>query len=104
MAVFIYAENAAPKTPDDMAALLAYPAALAKAAALPDPPAAQGTVVFLLPRNYSGALDELLNRRGRKQETELLFFYENEKQREAAELCARRYGQRGGCHASCFKA
>jgi uncharacterized protein (DUF58 family) len=88
--------------PEALAAFLAYPAAQDARSGeekLPQVPGEEGIVIFLLPRNYSGLLDEFLALR---KTAELIFLYENEEQREAAELCARRYGQRGGCHAQCF--
>jgi uncharacterized protein (DUF58 family) len=86
---------------ETLAALLAYPAAQDKEETFPQPLEDAGVVVFLLPRNYSGLLDEFLARR---KTAELVFLYEDEKQRQAAELCVRRYGQRGGCHACCINA
>ncbi|MDR1177720.1 MAG: DUF58 domain-containing protein [Spirochaetaceae bacterium] len=85
---------------EDLAGFLAYPAAGTASEKLPQPPGDEGVVIFLLPRNYSGPLDAFLSRR---KAVELVFLYENEKQEEAAGLCVRRYGQRGGCRAHCFR-
>jgi hypothetical protein len=85
---------------EDLAGFLAYPAAGTAGEKLPQPSGDEGVVIFLLPRNYSGLLDEFLSRR---KAVELIFLYENEKQREASELCVRRYRQRGGCRAQCFR-
>jgi hypothetical protein len=85
---------------ETLAALLAYPSAREGEEILPQPPDDEGVVIFLLPRNYAGLLDEFLARR---KTASLVFLYGNEKQREVAALCVRRYGQRGGCYAQCFK-
>jgi hypothetical protein len=89
---------------ETLAALLAHPAAQAASGEekLPHPPEDEGVVIFLLPRNYSGLrlLDEFLSRR---KTAELIFLYEDERQKEAAGLCVRRYGQRGGCRAYSFR-
>jgi hypothetical protein len=92
----------------EAARLLAYPAASESGEKLPQAEDTQGITLFLLPRNYSGVLDEFLARRPLARGAfgpgiELIFLYENETQREAAELCARRYGQRGGCRARYFQ-
>jgi uncharacterized protein (DUF58 family) len=92
------------RTPAGPAALLAYPAASERGEPFPAVEG-EGAVIFLLPRNYPGPLDELLSRRKTgRYGTELVFLYEDEDQREAAELCVRRYGQRRDCHVRCFPA
>jgi hypothetical protein len=82
--------------PGALAALLSYPAARNEEEKFPQPPDDEGIVLFLLPGTHTGRLDEFLARR---KTAELIFLYENETQREAADRCVRRYGQRGGCHA-----
>jgi uncharacterized protein (DUF58 family) len=100
----VHAGSPGTGAPVGLAVLLAYPAA-SEGEKLPDLEEAQGAVLFLLPRNYPGPLDEFLARRRTPRfGTELVFLYENGAQREAAELCVRRYGQRRLCRARCFPA
>jgi uncharacterized protein (DUF58 family) len=92
--------------PAELAAALAYPAAYPGAPAgeakdLPDPPADRGILVLALPRTLAGdALDRFLKKlKSPGMSVDLAFLYDDDALAEAAETCARLYGQRGGIHA-----
>jgi hypothetical protein len=88
--------------PPELAAALAYPAALTEPGELPLPPEgdAGGILVLALPRTWTGSsvLDRFLSRRGNRQ-TDLLFLYEGESRGAAAESCVRIYNRKGGVRA-----
>jgi uncharacterized protein (DUF58 family) len=94
-------------SPPELAAVLAYPAALTDPGELPLPPEgdAGGVLVLALPRTGAAdsVLDRFLKRRGNRQ-TDLLFLYEGERYDAAAEGCVRIYNCRGGIRARrlCF--
>jgi uncharacterized protein (DUF58 family) len=89
-------------SPPELAAALAYPAALADPGELPLPPEgdAGGVLVLALPRTGAdgSVLDRFLRRRGDRR-TDLLFLYEGGRYDAAAESCVRIYNRRGGIRA-----
>ncbi|GHV87068.1 hypothetical protein AGMMS50255_3640 [Spirochaetia bacterium] len=96
-------------TPAELAAALAWPAAIGvrrlsvepSAADYPDAPD-RGFLILALPRTTGGgttALDRFLKKRDVKQGTDLIFLYEGEDLDSHAETCAAIYGQKGGVHA-----
>jgi uncharacterized protein (DUF58 family) len=93
-------------SPPELAATLAYPAALTDPGELPLPPEGDdgGVLVLALPR--TGAADSVLDRflrcRGNRR-TDLLFLYEGGRYDAAAEGCVRTYNHRGGIHARCLR-
>jgi hypothetical protein len=96
--------------PGELAAVLAYPAALPFSVSLELPAAddARGVLVLALPRtgdSGAAALENFLKKRGAKQSVDLLFLYGEDSSRrgasleENAETCARLYGGKGGVRA-----
>jgi uncharacterized protein (DUF58 family) len=109
-----YIGGKTPRTgsPAELAALLAYPAALPLNAPLsresggglpelPDAPEDRAVLVLAPPCSEAAnsALDRFLKKRGRERETDILFLYEGEGLDEAAEICARFYSRRPGVRA-----
>jgi uncharacterized protein (DUF58 family) len=94
--------------PAELAAVLAYPAALPLAGPgeLPSEggdPGSRSLLILALPRTSGGAadsaLDRFLTRRRKDQAIDLIFLYEGEGLDDSADLCVRLYRQRGGVHA-----
>jgi hypothetical protein len=89
-------------SPSELAAALAYPAALTDPGELPVPPDGDtgGVLVLALPRTgaVNSVLDRFLKRRGNRR-TDLLFLYEGESRDAAAGSCVRIYNRRGGIRA-----
>jgi hypothetical protein len=101
--------------PAELAAALAYPAALPLNSPpskdpmpeLPDASEDRAVLVLALPRSgtpaegsppeaANSALDRFLNKRGKERETDILFLYEGENLDEAAEICAHFYARKAG--------
>ncbi|MDR2053068.1 MAG: DUF58 domain-containing protein [Treponema sp.] len=108
-----YTGGKTPQTgsPAELAALLAYPAALPlngpplrKSGVLPElPDAPEDRAVLVLAPPCSeaanSALDRFLKKRGKERQTDILFLYEGENLDEAAEICARFYSRGPGVRA-----
>jgi uncharacterized protein (DUF58 family) len=109
-----YTGGKLPRTgsPAELAALLAYPAALplyppqfrkpgGSTPELPDAPEDRAVLVLALPCSEAAnsALDRFLKKREKERETDILFLYEGENLDEAAEVCARFYTRRAGVRA-----
>jgi uncharacterized protein (DUF58 family) len=90
-------------SPGELAAVLAYPAALpaSENGELPLEPGDRGILILALPRvsGRPAALDRFLTRRRTNQAIDLIFLYEGDGLDDPAELCVRLYLQRGGVHA-----
>jgi hypothetical protein len=111
--------------PAELAAALAYPAALPFSGPeeLPQSPEDRGILILALPRNSaeSSALDRFLKKRGSHQKVDLVFLYREDKPKGkvrpgkkipfggenrltgAAETCAALYRQKGGVHVRCAR-
>ncbi|MDR2536486.1 MAG: DUF58 domain-containing protein [Treponema sp.] len=89
-------------TQAELAAVLAYPAALPLSAQeeLPYSPDAQGIVILALPRGVSETLglDRLLAKQGPNQSIDLIFLYEGNQLERAAETCTAIYSLKHGIH------
>jgi uncharacterized protein (DUF58 family) len=85
----------------ELAALLAYPAALSAAMKLPMPVEDRGVLILALPRERAGdsALDQFLRTRNMRLAVDLVFLYSDERLTVAAETCARLYGQKSAVRA-----
>ncbi|GHV88241.1 hypothetical protein AGMMS50267_06010 [Spirochaetia bacterium] len=87
----------------ELAAILAYPAAipLSGPGELPITGDDRGVLVLALPRAEAenSALDRFLQKRGQKQETDVLFLYEETALGEAAGSCVRLYDRKAGVRA-----
>jgi uncharacterized protein (DUF58 family) len=96
-------------SPAELSAVLAYPAALplnsprfrdleGRIPELPDAPEDRAVLVLALPRSEAAnsALDRFLKKRGKGQETDILFLYEGESLDEAAETCVHFYARKAG--------
>jgi uncharacterized protein (DUF58 family) len=93
----------------ELAAHLAYPAAclLASGGELPAPPEERGVIILALPREAAGnsALDRFLVKREARQIVDIFFSSIQGVQplADAAETCARFYGQKRGVHARALR-
>jgi uncharacterized protein (DUF58 family) len=109
-----YTGGKTPRTgsPAELAALLAYPAALPLNAPslpesggglpeLPDAPEDRAVLILASPCSEAAnsALDRFLKNRGKGRETDVLFLYEGEGLDEAAEICVHFYSHRPGVRA-----
>jgi uncharacterized protein (DUF58 family) len=108
-----YTGGKTPQTgsPAELAALLAYPAALPlNAPSLPEsgggppelPDVPEDRAVLILAscsEAVNSALDRFLEKRGRERETDILFLYEGESLDKAAEICAHFYSGKPGVRA-----
>jgi uncharacterized protein (DUF58 family) len=92
-------------TQGELAAALAYPAALPLSAEkeLPYSSEEQGVLILALPRATAKttALDRFLEKRGDLQTVDILFIYEDEENHldRTAEICVGIYGKESGVHA-----
>jgi uncharacterized protein (DUF58 family) len=90
-------------TQAELAAALAYPAALSIHAPEEFPPSPEdlGILILALPRSGSAstALDRFLKKRDAHQQVDIVFLYQGEQFDSAAETCISIYGQQGGVHA-----
>ncbi|MDR3334438.1 MAG: DUF58 domain-containing protein [Treponema sp.] len=90
-------------TQAELAAALAYPAALSIRAPEEFPPSPEdlGILILALPRSgsESTALDRFLKKRDAHQQVDIVFLYQGEQFDSAAETCISIYGQKGGVHA-----
>jgi uncharacterized protein (DUF58 family) len=98
-------------TATELAAALAWPAALPLAPLAEYPESAdRGFLILALPRTSGAggmdggagdttALEKFLKKRDTKQRTDLLFLYRGDRLAAAAETCAALYGRKGGVHA-----
>jgi uncharacterized protein (DUF58 family) len=81
----------------ELAALLAYPAAtgLSTELVLPMPVEERGVIILALPRERLGSsgLDQFLQNRNMRLVVDIVFLYSDERLSVAAETCARFYGQ-----------
>ena len=90
----------------ELAAALAYPAALPLSAQeeLPYSPEDQGILLLALPRSAveTTALDRFLRKRGPHQTADLIFLYEGNRFDTAAEACTGVYRQKNGIYPRCI--
>jgi uncharacterized protein (DUF58 family) len=96
-------------SPTELSAVLACPAALplnsprvrepdGRVPELPDAQEDRAVLVLALPRSAAAnsALDRFLKKRGKEQETDILFLYEGEGLNAAAETCVHFYARKAG--------